>query len=178
MSIALLPLALLAATAAAAAAPDDAAQDTLQSWIELCETSSSQMGVTACQIVENAKAGDAIGAVIAEVAEAYADSDEDQGEQYIAGLRAAQAGWEKQMKADTDALFPLVPGEHESVTYGSGYLARLEYLRASLRRQRLEFLCEAWLPPQMRRERAPDEPPSACAGAAPGNAFATPATRN
>ena len=68
MSIALLPLALLAATAAAAAAPDDAAQDTLQSWIELCETSSSQMGGTAGQIVDNAKACDAISAVIAEVA--------------------------------------------------------------------------------------------------------------
>ena len=178
MSTALLPLALLAA-AAAAASPDDVAQDTLQSWVELCETSSSQMGVTACQIVENAKAGDAIDAVIAEVAEAYADSDEDRGEQYIAGLRAAQDGWEKQLKADTDALFPPVPGEHESLTHGSGYPARLEYLRASLRRQRLEFLSEAWLPPQMRRERAPDEPPSACTGVGPGSAFfATPATRN
>lgn len=165
-------LPLLFAAGAANAAPDAVAEDVLRSWREACESSSSPAGVAACQIVENAMARDAIDAVIAEVAEAYASSHEDGGERYISGLRAAQESWERQLKADTDALFPRVPGEHESLTHGSDYLARLEYLRGSLLRQRLEYLCEAWLPEQMRRERAPGEPPSACAGVGVGRAIA------
>lgn len=151
---------LLAFCAGATAAQAGEAEDTLQGWIDLCDWDGTQQTINACAIVEAAEARLALDAVLGEIADTYAHNE---ASGLAAALRPAQEGWQRQVQADIDARYPLAPGENPYVTWGSSYPMQIEFLRASLTRQRIEFLCSAWLPEQVRRPHPPDGTPSVCA---------------
>ncbi len=157
MTAALLSIALLASTTAAAAA-GTVGEDTLQSWIEACDPAGPQLAINACTVVEVARAQDALDAVLDEIGGTYADNDDADA---AMRLRAAQEGWKGQMEADIHALYPVAADEHPHVTWGSSYPMQTNLLRAALMRQRAAFLCEAWLPANVRHS-PPEHGASAC----------------
>lgn len=157
MKLALFSACMLAFCASAQAG---AGETTRQSWVDACDLNGSQMAINACVIVESGDANERLDAVVAEIHVTYADNDAAQA---TAGLAAAQAGWQAQVQSDLDARFPVAEGEDRQVLWGSSYVMQVELLRAMVTRQRIDYLCDAWLPMHTRRR----QPVSACAGTTP-----------
>lgn len=152
-----LPLLLALACTPTHATPGD---DTLRGWIEQCDPDGGQQAINACAIVENARADDRLEAVLDEIDRTYAGNGTPEATR---GLRDAQSSWSAQVERDVEALYPVPEGEHPSVQWGSSWVMSFEQTRTMLVRQRIAFLCEAWLPDRVRPEPAA---PSSCNGPA------------
>ena len=134
-----------------------------------CNPNGTQLEMNYCAVAEAARASDLLEDVLGEIEDTYSGFGMTDP---MVAMQAAQDGWDMQVKADMDALYPLEPGQHPSVAYGSAHLGETQLLYAALVRQRIAFLCDAWLPSQVRR-KPPRDAPSVCAHIEPISVWST-----
>lgn len=138
-----------------------------------CNPDGSQLEMNYCAVAEAARASDLLEDVLGEIEDTYSGFDMTDP---MVAMQSAQDGWDMQVKADMDALYPLEPGQHPDVAYGSSHLGETQLLYAALVRQRIAFLCDAWLPSQVRR-KPPRDAASACSSIEPISVWSTPANQ-
>lgn len=125
---------LLLALPLAAAAGDGNDDDRIT-----CNPQGSQVETNTCAGSEFGRADADLNRVWKAIQVKYGDKP-----QFLVKLKTAQRQWLAFRDAEMEAMFPLAPGQHANVQYGSVFPMCESQAKASLTRQRVEQL-KVWL---------------------------------